>query len=61
VSGRLEALRGALHATRPGRLVRGALARGPARRVPGAHHAMTPRPGNDVPWLARNARAVTLV
>jgi phosphatidylserine decarboxylase len=34
---------------------------GPARRVPGAHHAMTPRPGNDVPWLARNARAVTLV
>jgi phosphatidylserine decarboxylase len=34
---------------------------GIARRIPGAHHAMTPRPGNDVPWLARNARAVTLL
>jgi phosphatidylserine decarboxylase len=34
---------------------------GPTRRIPGAHHPMTPRPGNDAPWLARNARAVTLL
>jgi phosphatidylserine decarboxylase len=34
---------------------------GPPRLVLGAHHAVTPRPGNDVPWLARNVRAVTLV
>jgi len=33
----------------------------PPRRVAGEHHAMTPRPGNDVPWLARNARSVTLL
>jgi phosphatidylserine decarboxylase len=34
---------------------------GAPRPVVGAHHAMTPRPGNDVPWLARNARSVTLL
>jgi len=34
---------------------------GPPRVIPGDHHAVTPRPGNDVPWLARNARTVTLV
>jgi phosphatidylserine decarboxylase len=34
---------------------------GAPRSVPGTHHAMTPRAGNDVPWLARNSRAVTLL
>jgi phosphatidylserine decarboxylase len=34
---------------------------GAPRLVLGAHHAMTPRPGNDVPWLAENVRAVTLL
>lgn len=34
---------------------------GEPRRVPGEHHALTPRPGNDGPWLARNARTVTLL
>jgi phosphatidylserine decarboxylase len=31
------------------------------RWVAGDHHAVTPRPGNDVPWLALNARSVTLL
>jgi len=32
---------------------------GRPRALPGVHHAVTPRPGNDAPWLARNVREVT--
>jgi phosphatidylserine decarboxylase precursor len=31
------------------------------RAIPGAYHAVTPRPGNDVPFLARNRRAVSVL